>query len=364
MKITIRNTLIILAALFISVNSTSQNSLKQGTIISVTKIWDRAGHNAFTSLVYFNGRFYCAFREGGSHTPLNKNGIFINGGIRILMFDDGENWKPAAHIFKKDVDLRDPKLAITPGNKIMLLMGGSVYDKNVCKSSNGWVSFFTPGTGKITQPRKINIDKKIKTNHDWLWNVTWHDKTAYGVIYQGVKNQLNNYSAHLVKSADGINYEYVSSLEVTTSPTEADVKFLDTGEMVIIIRGNPGAVGVSSPPFKIWKWNALPVNLGGPEFLVLENNTLICATREYNEGNANRTILAKVSLSGDFKKLLTLPSGGDTSYAGMVLKDGILYISYYSSHEGQTSEYTAKREKGVGKTSIYLAKIWADKLLE
>ena len=41
-------------------------------------------------------------------------------------------------------------------------------------------------------------------------------------------------------------------------------------------------------------------------------------------------------------EVLELPSGGDTSYAGMVLKDGILWVSYYSSHEGKTSIYLAK----------------------
>ena len=39
---------------------------------------------------------------------------------------------------------------------------------------------------------------------------------------------------------------------------------------------------------------------------------------------------------------LELPSGGDTSYAGMVLDDGLLWISYYSSHEEKTSIYLAK----------------------
>jgi HSP20 family molecular chaperone IbpA len=96
--------------------------------------------------------------------------------------------------------------------------------------------------------------------------------------------------------------------------------------------------------------------------IVLKDNSLVCATREYNPENANRTILAKVSLSGDFEKILTLPSSGDTSYAGMLIKDGILYISYYSSHEGQNSIYTANSEKGNGKSSIYLAKVWADRL--
>ena len=45
-----------------------------------------------------------------------------------------------------------------------------------------------------------------------------------------------------------------------------------------------------------------------------------------------------------FQHVLELPSGGDTSYPGMVIHGGLLWMSYYSSHED-------------GKTSIYLAKI-------
>ena len=42
------------------------------------------------------------------------------------------------------------------------------------------------------------------------------------------------------------------------------------------------------------------------------------------------------------KPLLRLPSGGDTSYPGMVWHNDQLWISYYSSHEEKTSIYLAK----------------------
>ena len=34
--------------------------------------------------------------------------------------------------------------------------------------------------------------------------------------------------------------------------------------------------------------------------------------------------------------------GGDTSYPGMVWHDGLLWLSYYSSHEGKTAIYLAR----------------------
>lgn len=53
------------------------------------------------------------------------------------------------------------------------------------------------------------------------------------------------------------------------------------------------------------------------------------------------TVLAKMTLTG-YKPVLKLPSGGDTSYPGMVWHQGLLWLSYYSSHEGKTSIYLAK----------------------
>jgi len=41
-------------------------------------------------------------------------------------------------------------------------------------------------------------------------------------------------------------------------------------------------------------------------------------------------------------KLLKLPSAGDTSYPGLLWHNDLLYMSYYSTHEGKTSIYIAK----------------------
>ena len=39
---------------------------------------------------------------------------------------------------------------------------------------------------------------------------------------------------------------------------------------------------------------------------------------------------------------LKLPSGGDCSYPGLVWHEGVLWVSYYSSHEGRTMIYLAR----------------------
>ncbi|MBN9121401.1 MAG: hypothetical protein J0I06_19995 [Planctomycetes bacterium] len=40
--------------------------------------------------------------------------------------------------------------------------------------------------------------------------------------------------------------------------------------------------------------------------------------------------------------MLKPPSGGDTSSAGLVWHHGVLWVSYYSSHEGKSAVYLAK----------------------
>ena len=43
-----------------------------------------------------------------------------------------------------------------------------------------------------------------------------------------------------------------------------------------------------------------------------------------------------------FTQKLQFPSGGDNSYPGFVMHKGVLWMSYYCSHEGKASIYLAK----------------------
>jgi len=62
-----------------------------------------------------------------------------------------------------------------------------------------------------------------------------------------------------------------------------------------------------------------------------------------------RTALSWIDpVAGTLTEALKLPSGGDTSYSGMVLHDGKLWMSYYSSHEGKASIYLAQVAIGPG----------------
>jgi hypothetical protein len=75
--------------------------------------------------------------------------------------------------------------------------------------------------------------------------------------------------------------------------------------------------------------------------LQLPDGRLVGAGRLYD--HPVRTSLCWIEPeSGTLREFQTLPSAGDTSYPGLVFYDGLLWVSYYSSHAGKTSIYLAK----------------------
>jgi hypothetical protein len=320
----------------------SQNTPEQEAIISVERIWDRAQHNAFTGLIEFNNKLYCSFREGSAHV------YGINGSVRVIASDDGQNWYSVAHLYEKDIDLRDPKLSVTPDNRIMINIGGSVYVGNDLVKMVPMVSFSDKSGENFSFPQKLAVDKKIKTDKDWLWRATWHKEIAYATVYQTAGKE---WKLQLVKSDDGINYKHVTTFDLGGGPNETTLRFKDDKMIAIVRRESEsrfGFIGTSDPPYKKWKWTELDSRLGGPDLLILPDGKMITGTREYPADFNQKMILAKVTTEGNFRKLVTLPSGGDCSYPALVVKDNILYVSYYSSHEE--------------KTAIYLAQVWLDRL--
>jgi hypothetical protein len=61
-----------------------------------------------------------------------------------------------------------------------------------------------------------------------------------------------------------------------------------------------------------------------------------------HDGGAHTAITYIDVKNGTMTKMIKLPSGGDTSYPGLVWHKGMLYVSYYSSHEAKTGIYLAK----------------------
>jgi len=105
----------------------------------------------------------------------------------------------------------------------------------------------------------------------------------------------------------------------------------------------PAQLGTAEPPYTDWTWKVMNAPVGGPEMIRLPDGRLLGGGRLYDK--RTRTSLFWIDPeSAQLTEALTLPSGGDTSYPGMVLHDGVLHVSYYASHEGKSSIYFAKVE--------------------
>lgn len=307
-------------------------------IVDVRKIWDEAPHNAFTDLIRFRNRWYCTFREGKGH-------VSPDGSLRILTSSDGEKWESAALIASKLGDLRDAKLSVAPGNRLMLLGAAALPPGGPHRHQS--LVWFT-GDGK-----KWTEGQPVADPDYWLWRVTWHKGAAYGLAYSTAQDR-NRWRLRLYKSTDGKRFEtLVADTGIANAPNESAIRFRADGTAVALVRRDPykgdppipesaatALIGTARAPYTDWQWKDTGVRVGGPNLLLNPAGDL-AVVRLYDGGA--RTSLCRVDTdAAKIEEVLKLPSGGDNSYAGMVMHEGLLWSSYYSSHEGKTSIYLAK----------------------
>lgn len=297
-------------------------------IISVTRIWNQAPHNAFTDLTRFRESWFCAFRESDRHAGGD------DGKIRVITSGDGDAWESAALLSDDGIDLRDPKLSVTPDDRLMLVAGGSVYQEGKYLTRAPRVAFSKDG-------RSWSTLQKVLAEDHWLWRVTWHKGKAYSVSKLGAGREPRR--VMLYSSKDGLQWNWITEFrDIPAQPNEATVRFLDDDEMVVLLRRNKSAwIGISTPPYTEWKWHDTGQRIGGPNLLRLPDGTLWASGRAYLPNGKAKTVLAKMTRKS-YEPVLTLPSGGDTSYPGMVWHEGLMWMSYYSSHEGKACIYLAK----------------------
>jgi hypothetical protein len=304
----------------------SHTAAPEPTIVETRKLWDQAPHNAFTTLVRFGSRWYCAFREGSTH-------VSGDGVIRILTSLDGERWLPAAVLFYNGGDLRDPKFSVSPQGTLLLSAAVALNPPSEVRHRS--VIYFSSDGRDWSQPVVVG-DPNF-----WLWRIEWQRDYAYGVAYSTVDPR----TTRLYASKDGVVWTIlVENLYDAKRPSEAALLFgeQDTGYILLRRDGDSATaqLGTSRPPYRGWTWTDLGIRIGGPAVIRLPDGRVIAAGRFYEPV---RTALAWLDVNGgSITEFLRLPSGGDTGYAGMVYHDGLLWISYYSSHGGKAAIYLAK----------------------
>ena len=312
--------------------ATAADPRPEAKLVGVRKIWDQAPHNAFTDLIRFKDRWFCVFREGQTH-------VSPDGSLRVIASADGEEWMSAALLTSETADLRDAKINQLPDGRLML-SGAAAWHKPK-PATHQTLAWFSENGQKWTEPVEIGEPDF------WLWRTAWHQRKGYGVGY-GV-NKANR-RVRLYASDDGRVWNtLVGDLFDRDYPNESALLFNYDGSCLCLLRRDAASrtaqLGHASPPYTQWQWRDLGVPVGGPSMIRLPSGQIVAVTRLYDK--KTRTSLSWLDPdAGKLTEFLALPSGGDTSYAGLVWHDELLWISYYSSHEGKTNIYLAKVKFG------------------
>lgn len=306
------------------------------------RIWNKAAHNAFTDLAWFRNAWWCVFREADTH-------VSNDGQIRLIRSTDGKKWR-TVHVFSLAGDLRDPSLIVSPDGKLTLLAALKVSRKEYGYSHQ--VYAWQAKTGRQWQAPIAVGEKDL-----WLWRVAFQGKTGLGVAYK----VGGDYHTRLYSTADGLNYaplvaRFRGEDIHDEYSNESGVCFDQAGTAWCLLRRDPqhAVLGSAAPPYTQWQWRDTNQRIGGPVMACLNDGRLLSVVRLYGytdgELTSARTSFAWVNrTTGELTECGTLPSAGDTSYAGLVVRDGVAYVSYYSSHANSTY--------GQAKPAIYFAAV-------
>jgi hypothetical protein len=307
-------------------------------------IWDAAPHNAFTDLVRHKGAWYCAFREGLGH-------VSDDGRLRVIRSLDGRVWESVALLGWDGVDARDAKLSVTADGQL-LLNGAVRFLAPVGEDRHQSVTWLSPDGRTWSGPHAC--PSGLGT---WRWSVTWHGQSGYSFGYGG-----RDAGGTLYRTADGKRWEpVVREVFPPGQASETSLVFMPGGRAYCLLRRDPhtrfpatAALGTAQPPFTRWTWVDLKVRMGGPKLIHLAlEGRLLAAVRLYDPVRTAlceiEPLACRLAQVGDLGKaawraseIAPLPSAGDTSYAGMVWHEGVLWVSYYSSHEGRARIYLAR----------------------
>jgi len=218
-----------------------KNIITTNEQIVVEKIWDKAPHSAFTDLVRFKNAWYCTFREAPRHVS------GPDGRAMLLRSVDGKTWQSIDSFKLEGMDVRDPKLSVTPNNRIMVLMDAETYKDGKVATRSPYVSFSDKHGNNFSKSEKSIVDPSISAYSDWVWRVTWHKGMGYAIVYQPT-------AMYLLRTKDGKYFEKVSKLD-EGSPNESTIRFDKNDKMYVIIRRDKedqmAMIAKSESPYKI-----------------------------------------------------------------------------------------------------------------
>lgn len=316
---------------------------------NIRRVFDNGEHNAFTDLIRWKGKYWLTFRtcpDGHMVHPTSR--------ILVLSSEDTKNWKQEYEFSVKRRDVRDPHFLIFQ-DKLFIYTGtwwsgdSALPREDYNMNQHLGYAVFT-GDGKSwSNPRQLE-----GTYGHYIWRAA-----AFGGKAYLCGRRKRNYSeddggladspiveSAMLESDYGLIWKFHSLFQPNRGDETAFL-FEDDGSLVAVSRSGsaPAQLVRATPPWIEKTRVDFKDYIGGPLLTKWGGHYLVGGRR--STGNGPKTAL--YWLEGEtLHQFAELPSGGDNSYPGFVVRDdGTGLVSWYSSHE--------KDADGNVITAIYLA---------
>ncbi len=319
-------------------------------------------HNSNTDLIFWRDYFYLVHAASPFHLGSKRCRLVVRRSR------DARVWETVAERKVPGEDIRDPKFA-TIGDRLFLYA-----------LPNRGLRAMPYGTVYAISDDGVHWSAFEKIDHPgWLF---WRPKTYDGLNWYVGAYWHRHGKSILLTSTDGIHWSIVSEIYHGEGNDETDIEFLRDGRLLATARlevtpdnpwGNANAstlIAVASPPYTEWHYAKSQVTrLDGPALFRYDGR--IFAVARYQPGTRGRytklgSVFSRKRTSlflvaeNRLVYLSDLPSAGDTSYAGVVLCDGYLYASYYTSNIGRDYPWLVGM---LVRSDIRVAKVGLDSLV-
>jgi hypothetical protein len=291
-------------------------------------------HNSNTDMIFWRDRFWLVHAASPYHMGTPKSRLVIRRS------SDARHWEVVARLQVAGKDIRDPKFAPI-GDRLLLY----------ALSNEG---FFATPEGSVVSVSEDGVrwsEFSPVGPRGWLF---WRPKSADAATWYVPAYWRDHGKSILLRSRDGLEWEQVSTIYEGEGNDETAIEFLPDGRILATarlevtpdtLRGNANAstlLAVAAAPFEPWSYQKSRVTrLDGP--VLFSHAGRVFAVARHQDGSRGfltrlggvwsrkRTAVYEVSPER-LVHLSDLPSAGDTSYAGVVLREGFLYTDYYTSH--------------------------------
>ena len=290
-------------------------------------------HNSNTDMILWRGQFLLVHAASPWHLGSP------NSRLLVKRSRDGLSWETLARLQVSARDIRDPKI-IEIGGRLFL--------------------YALPNEGLYATP----IGTVLSTSEDavhwtpfepvgppgWLF---WRPKTRDGRTWYVAAYWHEHGESILLRSTNGREWTRVSVINRGEANDETAIEFLPDGRLLATARlevtadtltGNADAstlLAIADPPYERWTYRKSQVTrLDGPALFSYAGRIFAVAryqpgarrypTRLGSAWSRKRTAIFRVE-PDRLVRLSDLPSAGDTSYAGVVLRDGQVWAEYYTS---------------------------------